>query len=46
MKIVNRMVALVLVCSVVGLVGCANTANGIHQDWKHGTQKIANATNN
>jgi predicted small secreted protein len=46
MKIINVVASLLLICSFVVLSGCANTANGMHQDWRDNTQKIANATGN
>ncbi len=45
MKIFNRIVSLLILCSVISLYGCANTGEGMHEDWKQNTQKIANATN-
>ena len=45
MKIINYIASILILCSYFSLMGCANTANGIHEDWRQGTQKIANSTN-
>ncbi len=46
MKIIQRIGLFLIICNVAILSGCQNTASGMHQDWKHDTQKIANATGN
>lgn len=46
MKPIHRIVLLIVCCNFLALTGCANTANGMHQDWRSNTQKIANATGN
>jgi predicted small secreted protein len=43
MKTIHYIASIIVLCSY--LVGCANTANGIHEDWREGTQKVANSTN-
>ena len=42
----KKLISLCVLCAIITLTGCANTANGIHEDWREGTQHIANATNN
>jgi predicted small secreted protein len=46
MKILNIILSGLIICSVIVLSGCANTANGIAADWKSGSQSIANSTGN
>jgi predicted small secreted protein len=45
MKNIQYIASILLLCSYFGMVGCANTAKGMHEDWREGTQKIANSTN-
>jgi predicted small secreted protein len=46
MKTTHVILSLLLCCSFVALTGCANTANGIHADWKQDSQSVANSTGN
>ena len=46
MKIINIVMAALVLSSVIALAGCENTARGMHQDWRSGTQGVANTINN